>query len=1146
MKENFTLRNLLTFIILLCGMEAAVAQFVTSEADDGAPGTLRSQVAAAGAGDVISFGLGVENITLTAGEIAIDKNLTITGNLITEVTISGGETSRIFNITNGTLTLNDLTMTDGVAENGGAVNIANGSLILNSITISDCVANGASGSGGAIFVGTGGSLIAVGSTLSNNRANRAGGAIESTAGTTITLNNVTLDSNNAGVAPATAAPGNGGGVHITGNGNAIILGGNVTNNIAAAEGGGLWNGAGTMEINETLITGNTASGAAADNGGGGIFNLSGMVMIQDATITENSADGAAGSGGGILNDVGGTVTISGSEITLNTSNRAGGGIENNAGTVSMTNVNLNQNVTNTSPGNGGGLHVTGAGTVTINGGAVNGNSAGAEGGGLWNGTGTMTIDGTEILNNTAAGAGADQGGGGIYNLNGGTLSIEDATISQNQATGTLGSGGGILNDVGSQLSISNSTISGNTAIRAGGGIEDNSGTSTIMLTNVILNDNAVTGPPGNGGGLHITGGGSVMIEGGTVNGNTASSEGGGLWNGTGTMTIAGTTISNNTAAGAGADQGGGGIYNLNGGTLAIENATISQNQATGTLGSGGGILNDVGSQLSVSNSTISGNTAIRAGGGIEDNSGTSTIMLTNVILNDNAVTGPPGNGGGLHITGGGSVMINGGTVTGNTAALEGGGLWNGSGTMTISDTVINDNIAQGAAADDGGGAIFNNGGTLNIEGAEIMSNLANGTSGSGGGLLSISGAVTINNSTFELNSANRAGGAIEVIAGSLTLSGTDLTNNDVDGGAGTPNPGNGGGIHISGVTTTIINGGIINENDARREGGGLWNQTGGTMTVNNVIIDSNTASGPDAVHGGGGIFNNGGDLIVNSSTIVFNTSDGVAGNGGGIHVKAGTATIMTSTISTNWSESMGGGIYSNAGLMVNASTIAENSAAMMGGGIATESATSATIKNTIVALNDAPAGMQISNSGAAITSAGYNLVSMDDANVFMAMPTDIEGTMDMPADPMLGPLADNGGPTPTHALLEGSMAYNAGDPMDMFLDQTGAAVFGGIRDIGAYEAQMQLGVGDITLQSGMKSQVYPNPAIGGTVNIALAGNFERFSANLINLSSGKVVKTFDISASDSAIDVADYAAGIYVIQVVTDNFVETHKLVINN
>ena len=61
-------------------------------------------------------------------------------------------------------------------------------------------------------------------------------------------------------------------------------------------------------------------------------------------------------------------------------------------------------------------------------------------------------------------------------------------------------------------------------------------------------------------------------------------------------------------------------------------------------------------------------------------------------------------------------------------------------------------------------------------------------------------------------------------------------------------------------------------------------------------VDSNTASGPDVLHGGGGIFNNGGTLVVNNSTISNNISDGALGNGGGVHVKTGNATLRPGCI----------------------------------------------------------------------------------------------------------------------------------------------------------------------------------------------------------------------------------------------------------
>ncbi|MEZ4956228.1 MAG: hypothetical protein R2825_21900 [Saprospiraceae bacterium] len=96
-------------------------------------------------------------------------------------------------------------------------------------------------------------------------------------------------------------------------------------------------------------------------------------------------------------------------------------------------------------------------------------------------------------------------------------------------------------------------------------------------------------------------------------------------------------IDGNTASGAGADQGGGGVFNAGGMINILGNTTISNNIANGMAGSGGGILNDVGGTLVIENTTISGNTSIRAGGGIEDNSGAATtVSLTDVSITGNA------------------------------------------------------------------------------------------------------------------------------------------------------------------------------------------------------------------------------------------------------------------------------------------------------------------------------------------------------------------------------------------------------------------------------------------------------------------------------------------------------------------------------
>ena len=139
------------------------------------------------------------------------------------------------------------------------------------------------------------------------------------------------------------------------------------------------------------------------------------------------------------------------------------------------------------------------------------------------------------------------GGGGLFQEAGSTgrLTVTRSQVTGNVADGAAGSGGGILNDQGT-LVVERTSITGNTAVRAGGGVEANLGTTTLDRSDLTHN---VTGPnPGNGGGLHLTGAGTVRIDRGTVTGNRAANEGGGLWNSEpGTMTVTRTRISGNTA-----------------------------------------------------------------------------------------------------------------------------------------------------------------------------------------------------------------------------------------------------------------------------------------------------------------------------------------------------------------------------------------------------------------------------------------------------------------------------------------------------------------------------------------------------------------------------------------------------------------------
>ncbi|WCL80223.1 T9SS type A sorting domain-containing protein [Saprospira sp. CCB-QB6] len=1043
---------------------------------------------------------------------------------------AGNEGGALWN-GSGSMSLNNILADGNIASGaagdsgGGAIYNLGGDLTIMNSILSNNIANGSAGSGGAVLNDLGGMLEIQNTSITGNMAMRAGGGVEdnsSSAPSSMRFQNVTLSNNSTGT-----APGNGGGLHITGAGNLLFDGGTVSGNTAAAEGGGLWNGTAQMTLSNVNISNNVANGPLADNGGGGLYNLGGQIDILNGTqINNNQAAGAAGSGGGILNDMGGMINISNSMIMGNMAMRAGGGIEcTDSSGVLLVNTMLNNNSTGSAPGNGGGLHVTGYGMVSLSGGTVSNNMAASEGGGLWNGTGAMSISGTNIDGNSAAGNTFTEGGGGIYNQGGIIDIINNTQITNNSATGTAGSGGGILNDMGGTLNVSHSTIMGNSSMRAGGGIEDNSmgASGTLNLNMVQLLNNDAGTAPGNGGGLHISGLGNTYIIGGLVSGNLAASEGGGLWNGGGYMLVNGTIIDGNTASGAAADNGGGGIYNQDG-ILEITNmAEITNNVADGAAGSGGGILNVLGGRIRITNVLIANNSAMRAGGGIEDNSTAGIrgeLELRDFQLSGNVVGSAPGNGGGLHITGPGNATLINGSVINNEAASEGGGLWNGSGMMYLQYVSIVNNEALGAAADNGGAGIFNNGGDLILDGCTVNMNMATGAAASGGGLLSVAGDVDIQNTDFDNNAANRAGGAIELIDGNCWIVNSVFEANDVNGTAGTAAPGNGGAIHISGATMLYIDESEFIDNEAAREGGALWNQSNSQMYIYNSTIMNNSAFGTAADDGGGGFFNNGGDTWIEGST--FSGNNAANANGGAIQNQTGMTAISRSTISGNMAAMDGAGIYNADSLTAEALTIAFNMASGNAGGIAQNSMRPLGLKSTIVSNNTASMmGQDIYLEMGMLNSMGYNLVQDTSGMSWMAGMGDLLGL-----DPFLQTLANNGGPTMTHAILVGtsSPAVDAGDPMSNMLDQRGMSI-NGRRDIGAFESAELLSNHSLAQLTNIKA--YPNPTLD---IVQLEREASSQSTYQLYSLEGRLLQTGQLNDRIERINLSDFPAGTYFLQ----------------
>jgi CSLREA domain-containing protein len=353
----------------------------------------------------------------------------------------------------------------------------------------------------------------------------------------------------------------------------------------------------------------------------------------------------------------------------------------------------------------------------------------------------------------------------------------------------------------------------------------------------------------------------------------------------------------------------------------------------------------------------------------------------------------------------------------------------------------------------------------------VPTTTADTTNGSCGAVCSLRDAIT---------AANQHAGADVILlhAGTYVLGGTPPTTGNLeidgdltligDGAAGTIIDGGGVGSIFyvpDGATATIQN---VTLRNGRSPGAGGAVRNNGHLTLQRAVLTANSSVAGSAGAGfGGAILSDGLDslLTLTDSTVSTNSAQG---GGGGVAI-GGDFVLANVTLYGNLSATdFGGGLYffSDARGTANNLTVSGNSASLKGGGVFIETSAfigiAPKITNSILAGNTASSDPDCSGA----FSSGYDLIgNAGGATTGCLGPAaakhDVVGTSASPIAPKLALLGNNGGPTPTSALLAGSPALDAGSPAAPgsgngaceAADQRGTPRPGGVRcDIGAFEA----------------------------------------------------------------------------------------------
>jgi fibronectin-binding autotransporter adhesin len=503
---------------------------------------------------------------------------------------------------------------------------------------------------------------------------------------------------------------------------------------------------------------------------------------------------------------------------------------------------------------------------------------------------------------------------------------------------------------------------------------------------------------------------------------------------------------------------GGGIYAVDA-DVTIVGSTVATNRGYQGYPGGGGIA-ALRSVVRIVDSEVRGNSMggqlyLRTGVGIAASD--SEIVLERARIVDNTVDRFDPLGLGIYLFRSSLVAVD-SVVEGNGSddLLElpaAGGIFAQQSQVTMTGGAVRGNVvvSGGGHGGRGGGGIWVEDGELRLDGVDVSDNRLAGNGSLGGGVGVRRSVAVINASRIAGNEVRSVrdgqGGGIYADAADVAITGSTVVGNrvEVDGGSG-----EGGGIHaVNGSTVEVVDSTVADnvvtepgDDDVTGTAGAGLRLVGSELVLERTAVDGNTVrSGGNAPTLGGGISASGATLQLTDAVVTGNAAINelvATVEGGGLHFDDTVATIRRSTVAGNRAVqagdegggSEGGGVFvfGSSDVSLTASTVSGNTAASGSGVHGTVDVVASTVAGndggpSLVgpvsvsgSVLDAPVDSPV--CGGPLASGGWNVASDDTCGL------DAEGDR-QGVDPLLGPLGDNGGPTPTHVPGGGSPAVDA-------------------------------------------------------------------------------------------------------------------------